>query len=292
MRAGRALLGLVRGARRQRWRTAAGDARSPRQPSIATGATTRPITRSIMKALYGLSWRAFHRCTCTGPARDLHPIPVTGRHTTLPLFARESTAFRFPAILFAALLVGLVYRFARRSWGCPARRRRGGGADARAAALLLPRADRLLRRAHHDHGLRGRATRYWKSLRIARWGILRGVVFGLALGVKHNAWLMPFFLIGHYLWMRRGDLRAPPACRRAAGVRVDAGAGAAHLLRCTGPGCGWPRRAHAQLRAAPPRARALQLRVPRPELEPAAHHRRPEAAARDRPFVATGLPCR
>src|SRR5207342_2975670 len=54
----------------------------------------------IMKTLYGLSWRAFHRCTCTGPARGLHPIPVRGRHVTLPLFARESTAFRFPAILF------------------------------------------------------------------------------------------------------------------------------------------------------------------------------------------------
>src|SRR5262249_5318977 len=24
----------------------------------------------------------------------------------------------------------------------------------------------------------------------------------------HNAWLMPFFLLAHYLWMRRGDLRA------------------------------------------------------------------------------------
>jgi hypothetical protein len=33
------------------------------------------------------------------------------------------------------------------------------------------------------------------------------VIFGVALGVKHNAWLMPFFLAVHYLWMRRGDLR-------------------------------------------------------------------------------------
>jgi 4-amino-4-deoxy-L-arabinose transferase-like glycosyltransferase len=49
---------------------------------------------------------------------------------------------------------------------------------------------------------------YWKSLRSARWGVLSGVVFGVALGTKHNAWLMPFFLVGHYLWMRRGDLRA------------------------------------------------------------------------------------
>jgi hypothetical protein len=49
---------------------------------------------------------------------------------------------------------------------------------------------------------------YWKSLRSPRWGIAAGVLFGVALGVKHNAWLMPIFLVGHYLWMRRGDLRA------------------------------------------------------------------------------------
>ena len=49
---------------------------------------------------------------------------------------------------------------------------------------------------------------YWKSLRDPRWGIATGVLFGVALGVKHNAWLIPFFLVAHYLWMRRGDLRA------------------------------------------------------------------------------------
>jgi hypothetical protein len=54
-----------------------------------------PDHPAIMKTLYGLSWRAFHRCTCTGPARGLHPLPVMGRHTTIPIFARESTAFRW-----------------------------------------------------------------------------------------------------------------------------------------------------------------------------------------------------
>src|SRR5204863_293982 len=32
-------------------------------------------------------------------------------------------------------------------------------------------------------------------------------LYGIALGVKLNAWLMPFFLAAHYLWIRRGDLR-------------------------------------------------------------------------------------
>ena len=124
-----------------------------------------------------------------GPLRDLlarlpHAATARGRraactrsrsarrHVTLPLFARESTAFRFPAILFAALLVGLVYRFAR---ALAAARAGGGGgrADARAAALLLPRADLLLRRAHHDDGLRRRLR-------------LLEVAARLALGDRHR----------------------------------------------------------------------------------------------------------
>jgi hypothetical protein len=159
-----------------------------------------------MKTLSGLSWRAFHRCTCTGPSRGLHPIPVRGRHITLPLFARESTAFRFPAIVFAALLVGMVYRFAR-SWMS-----RAPAAAAAALTLAQPHYFFHAQIACFDAPITTMAFAvgfaYWKSLRSPRWGIAAGVLFGIALGVKHNAWLMPFFLVAHYLWMRRGDLRA------------------------------------------------------------------------------------
>ncbi len=160
----------------------------------------------IMKTLSGLSWRAFHTCTCTGPARGLHPIPVQGRHWTLPLFSRDSTAFRFPAILFAALLVAMVFRFAR-AWLPPS-------AAAAAAVLTLAQPHYFFHAqiACFDAPIATMAFAvgfaYWKSLRDPRWGIAAGVLFGVALGVKHNAWLMPFFLVAHFLWMRRGDLRA------------------------------------------------------------------------------------
>jgi hypothetical protein len=159
----------------------------------------------VAKVLYGLSWRLFHRCTCMGPARGLHPIPVKGRHRTIPLFARESTAFRFPAILFAALLVSLVFRFARRFVAWPA--------AAAGAVLMLAQPHYFFHAqiACFDAPITTMAFAvgyaYWKSLRSARWGVITGLVFGVALGTKHNAWLMPFFLGGHYLWMRRGDLR-------------------------------------------------------------------------------------
>jgi hypothetical protein len=158
----------------------------------------------VMKTLYGLSWRAFHRCDCLGPARGLHPVAVRGRHVTLPLFSRESTAFRFPAILMSGLLIALVFRFARRFVDWPA---------AAAGALLMLAQPHYFMHAQiacFDAPITTLAFAvgyaYWKSLRSARWGILCGVVFGIALGTKHNAWLMPFFLGAHYLWMRRGDL--------------------------------------------------------------------------------------
>jgi hypothetical protein len=157
----------------------------------------------VTKVLYGLSWRAFHHCTCTGPARPYHPIPVH-KHRTLPLFRHDSTAFRFPAMLFAALLVALVYRFARRFVSWPA--------AAAGAVLMLAQPHYFFHAqiACFDAPITTMAFAvgyaYWKGLRSAKWGVLTGVVFGIALGTKHNAWLMPFFLFGHYAWMRRGDL--------------------------------------------------------------------------------------
>jgi 4-amino-4-deoxy-L-arabinose transferase-like glycosyltransferase len=157
----------------------------------------------VMKTLYALSWRLFHRCECVKEAA-YHFSPVTGKHMTIPLFARESTAFRFPAILMAGLGVALVYLFARRWIGRTA---------AAAAAVLFIAQPHLFFHAQiaaFDAPITVMAIvlgyAYWRSLRSPKWGILAGVAFGVALGVKHNAWLMPFFLGLHYLWMRRRDL--------------------------------------------------------------------------------------
>jgi hypothetical protein len=167
----------------------------------------------IMKALFGLSWRAFHTCTCTGPARWLHPIPVRGRHLTLPLFARESTAFRFPAILMSGLLAWLVFRFALGHVHLPLPIAVAGAALAIAQPHYFFHAPIACFDAPITTMAFAVGFAYWKSLTSRRWGVLTGLVFGVALGVKHNAWLMPIFLGGHYLWMRRGDLlhlRRPP----------------------------------------------------------------------------------
>ena len=164
----------------------------------------------LMKTLYGLSWRLFHRCDCTGPKRGLHPIAVH-KHRTLPLFARESTAFRFPAILLAGLGVALVYGFARR-WIGP-----WAAAGAAVLSVAQPHYFFHAQISCFDAPIAVMAVlvalAYWKSLRSPRWGILCGVFYGFALATKHNAWLIPCFLLVHYLWMRRGDFCA---CARRA----------------------------------------------------------------------------
>jgi hypothetical protein len=159
----------------------------------------------VMKTLSAISWRLFHRCECVKEAA-WHFTPVT-RHTTLPLFPRETTAFRFPAILFAGLGVVLLFLLARRWVG------QGPAAVAGVLALAQPHYFFHAQIAAFDAPITVMAVAvgycYWKSLRSPRWAIAGGVVFGIALGVKHNAWLMPIFLAGHYLWMRRRDLLGP-----------------------------------------------------------------------------------
>jgi hypothetical protein len=159
----------------------------------------------LMKLLYGTSWRLFHKCHCNGPERGLHSSPITGKHRTLPLFRRESSAFRFPAILMAGLGVALVYWLARRML------RPLPSAVAAVLSVAQPHYFFHAQISCFDVPITVMAVlvafAYWKSLRSPKWGILCGVFWGLALATKHNAWLFPFFLLAHYLWMRRGDLR-------------------------------------------------------------------------------------
>ncbi len=164
----------------------------------------------VMKVLYGVSWRLFR-----GPedpdGAQLHPIPPSQPRGTFPIFQRPSTAFRFPAIVFAGLLAALVFAFTLQFVGpLPS-------AGAAVLAVAQPHTFFHAQISCFDGPITTMAVAvgyaYWRSLRSPRWGLVAGVLFGIALGVKHNAWLMPIFLLAHYLWMRRKDLmrfRLPP----------------------------------------------------------------------------------
>jgi hypothetical protein len=165
----------------------------------------------IMKTLYGFSWRLFHRCECVKEAA-WHYIPVPLKHRTIPVFARESTAFRFPAIFMAGLGAALVFLLARRWVG------RGPALAAAVLSVAQPHYFFHAQIAAFDAPITVMAVAvglcYWKSLRSPSWAVIGGVVFGVALGVKHNAWLMPIFLAGHAVWMRRHDLLGGRGRRR------------------------------------------------------------------------------
>jgi len=70
----------------------------------------------LMKTLYGLSWRLFHRCDCVGPSRASTQSRYTASTARCAFLARVDR-LSFPAILLAGLGVALVYGFARRLVG-------------------------------------------------------------------------------------------------------------------------------------------------------------------------------
>ena len=226
-----------------------------RRASIATGATTRPITRSIMKTLYGLSWRAFHRCTCTGPTRGLHPIPVRGSPPDAAAVRARVDRLSLPGdpVRGAAGRDGLPIRARVRGAAAPPPRRR-------VLTLAQPHYFFHAQIACFDAPITTMAFAvgfaYWKSLREPALGD-RG-----RRAVRHRARRQAQRLADAVL-----PRRALPvdAARRSARLAAAAGRGAVragcppplafvsmlvlgpdHLLRCTGPGCGTrPSRARA-----------------------------------------------
>ena len=159
----------------------------------------------LMKTLFGLSWRVFHRCNCPAEA-GLHPISYANRHRTLGLL-KNGEAMRLPSHALAGALVAAVFLIGRRAFG------RAGAVAAAGLAILAPR--------HFFHAelscfdapvtamlgvttwayLRAQQTSRW------RWAIAAGVLFGLSLSTKHNAFFLPPLLLGHALWLRRDLLR-------------------------------------------------------------------------------------
>jgi 4-amino-4-deoxy-L-arabinose transferase-like glycosyltransferase len=106
---------------------------------------------------------------------------------------RPSTAFRFPGMLMAGLLVYLVCVFGARTGGLKV------GVIAALALALMPR---FFYHAHLDCFDVPMATMwfavafaFWKSLNSFKWAIVTGLVWGLALETKLNAFFIPAVLL-------------------------------------------------------------------------------------------------
>ncbi len=167
---------------------------------------------ALMKTLFGFSWRLLHRCHCPADA-GRHPIAYPQRHATLALLS-EQQAMRLPTHLLIAAMVLLVYFFGARAWS------RRAGLLAAGLSLLAPRFFFDAELACFDGPVAAlwlaTCYAYWRSLEDRRFGAVTGIVFGLALATKHNAFFLPVVLLVHYFWIWRRAISAgqsPPPAR-------------------------------------------------------------------------------
>jgi hypothetical protein len=123
-------------------------------------------------------------------------------HEKWRVFDDESTAFRFPAMVAAGLMLWVTYLFGARAFS-----RRAG----LVAAMLLGLMPRIFFHAHlacFDVPIASMWILciyvYWRAQdrpTHVGWMIAAGVVYGLALDTKHNAWFLPAVLVPHALWV-------------------------------------------------------------------------------------------
>jgi hypothetical protein len=160
----------------------------------------------LCKMLFGVSWRVFHGFDGKHGV-TFHPTAYPRPQKSLDLLS-EISAFRAPGWLFAGLCVALLYLFGVRIES------RTAGLVAALAYITIPRVFFHGQLACFD----GPITTMWlfvvyayfRALERARWAVLAGVIFGLALATKHNAWFIPPLLVLHYLIVIWPDVSLRP----------------------------------------------------------------------------------
>lgn len=133
----------------------------------------------LMKSLFGLSWEYLHE--------KAHVFPDA------------STAFRFPGMVMAGVALWVTYLFGARAYG------RWAGVVAAVLLALMPRVFYHAHLACFDVPIMTMWTLcvyvYWRSVeeRGLGWAVAVGVVYGLTLLTKHNAWILPIVFVSHAL---------------------------------------------------------------------------------------------
>ena len=162
-------------------------ARSFTRAAIDRGFSNNHEHPALMKTLFGVSWRVFHRA--------------------FGLLSEEA-ALRLPTQISVALMVMLIFLLATEWWSMAA------GFVAAGLTLFAPRLFFDAQLATFDAPIAAlwvaTVYSYYRSLSDRRWGWRTGVIFGLALATKHNAFFIPVILLGHYGWTFRQNLRRVP----------------------------------------------------------------------------------
>jgi 4-amino-4-deoxy-L-arabinose transferase-like glycosyltransferase len=138
---------------------------------------------ALMKTLFGISWWLFHE--------------------TWHVFADATTAYRFPAMCTAGLAIWTTYLFGARAYG------RFAGLVAAILLALMPHVFFHAHLACFDVPIMAMWVLciyvHWRAQERGGilWAIASGVVFGLTLETKHNAWVLPAVLVPHALFVHR-----------------------------------------------------------------------------------------
>lgn len=134
---------------------------------------------SLMKSLFALSHLFFH--------------------DKWRVFHDGSTAFRFPGMLMMGLALWVTYMFAARAYS------RRAGVVAAVALGLMPRVFYHAHLACFDVPIMAMWTAciyvYWRAEKEGglTWALAAGLMYGLTLETKHNAWMLPAVFLPHAL---------------------------------------------------------------------------------------------
>jgi hypothetical protein len=137
-----------------------------------------------------------------GLMKTLFAISRHFLHEGLGLFPDPGTALRFPGMLMAGIAVAVLYLWGRQAAGRPA------GVAAALSFALMPHVFFHAHLACLDLGAAAMwlltSYLYYRALTERQLGfvIAAGVVYGLFLDTKHNAWLLPFALVAHLVFVR------------------------------------------------------------------------------------------
>ncbi len=119
------------------------------------------------------------------------------------LFSDMSTAFRFPAMVLSGMAIYVTYLFGARAYS------RTAGFIAAVLLGLVPSVFYNAHLACFDAPILAMWTLtlyvYWRSVkeRSIGFSLLLGVIYGLTLNTKHNAWILPFVIVPHALLVHR-----------------------------------------------------------------------------------------
>jgi Dolichyl-phosphate-mannose-protein mannosyltransferase len=160
---------------------------------------------ALMKTLFGFSWRLFHKCHCPKQG-GRHPVGYAKAHRTLPILDEEA-AMRLPTDILVALMAAVLYLWAAAAFS------RAAGVVAAVLGVMAPRLFFDAQLATFDAPIAALwvlvVYAYWRALADRRWGWRAGVLFGLALATKHNAFFIPFILAVHFAWVAWRQKRLP-----------------------------------------------------------------------------------